>query len=128
MSPAQPDGIAWPKDGRLEAELAEADSGRPLSLYVHVPFCSVRCGYCDFNTYTVGFGPGAEPGSYARSVRAEAELAGRVLAEAGWARRDASTVFIGGGTPTLLEATELARILADLRDVIGIAQDAEVTI
>lgn len=128
MSPAQPDGIAWPKDGRLEAELAEADSGRPLSLYVHVPFCSVRCGYCDFNTYTVGFGPGAEPGSYARSVRAEAELAGRVLTEAGWARRDASTVFIGGGTPTLLEATELARILADLRDVIGIAQDAEVTI
>lgn len=128
MSPAQPDGIAWPKDGRLEAELAEADSGRPLSLYVHVPFCSVRCGYCDFNTYTVGFGPGAEPGSYARSVRAEAELADRVLAEAGWARRDASTVFIGGGTPTLLEATELARILADLRDVIGIAQDAEVTI
>lgn len=128
MSPAQPDGIAWPKDGRLEAELAEADSGRPLSLYVHVPFCSVRCGYCDFNTYTVGFGPGAEPGSYARSVRAEAELADRVLAEAGWARRDASTVFIGGGTPTLLEATELARILDDLRDVVGIAQGAEVTI
>lgn len=128
MSPVQPDGIAWPKDGRLKAGLAEADSGRPLSLYVHVPFCSVRCGYCDFNTYTVGFGPGAEPGSYARSVRAEAELAGRVLAEAGWARRDASTVFIGGGTPTLLEATELARILADLRDVIGIAEDAEVTI
>lgn len=128
MSPAQPDGIAWPKDGRLKAELAEADSGRPLSLYVHVPFCSVRCGYCDFNTYTVGFGPGAEPGSYARSVRAEAELADRVLAEAGWARRDASTVFIGGGTPTLLEATELARILDDLRDVVGIAQGAEVTI
>lgn len=128
MSLAQPEGIAWPSDGALDAALAEPDSGRPLSLYVHVPFCSVRCGYCDFNTYTVGFGEGAEPGSYAATIGAEAELAARVLAGVSWAQRSASTVFIGGGTPTLLDAAELGEILSRLRDVIGIDEDAEVTI
>ncbi len=128
MSPAQPEGIAWPEDGRLVSELAEPQSQRPLSLYVHVPFCSVRCGYCDFNTYTVGFGPGARPGDYARTIRAEAELASRVLVDAGWTSREASTVFLGGGTPTLLDPDELARILSDLRSIIGIAPGAEVTV
>ena len=128
MSPAQPEGIAWPKDGHLDTDLAEVTSARPLSLYVHVPFCSLRCGYCDFNTYTRGFGPGAEPGSYAQTVRAEAALARRVLEKAGWQGREARTVFIGGGTPTLLDAAELAQILRDLEDLIGIAEDAEITI
>ncbi|ENO17782.1 coproporphyrinogen dehydrogenase [Schaalia cardiffensis F0333] len=128
MSPASPEGSAWPEDGSLEAALAERDSCRPLSLYVHVPFCSVRCGYCDFNTYTTGFGPGAAPGDYAPSILAEARLATRILADAGWAPRAASTVFLGGGTPTLLASSELARILDHLRSTFGIAEDAEVTV
>lgn len=128
MSPAQPQGAAWPKDGYLAPEFAEVEARRPLSVYVHVPFCSVRCGYCDFNTYTVGFGPGATPGDYAPSIRGEAELASRVLHEAGWGRREASTVFVGGGTPTLLGHSELAEILADLRESIGIKEGAEVTV
>ena len=60
MSPHQPEGQAWDEYGRLRAELAEACAKRPLAIYVHVPFCQIRCGYCDFNTYTVGFGPGAD--------------------------------------------------------------------
>lgn len=128
MSPAQPDGVAWPQDGRLDPVLAEPESGRPLSLYVHVPFCRVRCGYCDFNTYTTGFGEGAEPGDFAPTIRAEAELATRVLADAGWAPRAASTVFLGGGTPTLLDVSELGAILDHLRGSVGIAEDAEVTV
>ncbi|MDC4232826.1 radical SAM family heme chaperone HemW [Actinomyces sp. B33] len=128
MSPAQPEGTPWPDDGRLDPALVEADAGRPLSVYVHVPFCSVRCGYCDFNTYTTGFGPGAEPGSYAPSVLAEAGTAVRVLADAGLPARPASTVFFGGGTPTLLDADELAEILDGLRETLGVAAGAEVTV
>ena len=105
MSPAQPDGTRWPENGSLDPGLVEAERGRPLSLYVHVPFCRVRCGYCDFNTYTVGFGPGAQVGD-----------------------RAAETVFFGGGTPTMLDAAELSEILAGLRERIGIASGAEVTL
>lgn len=128
MSPRQPDGLPWPLDGALEPDLVEAREGRPLSLYLHVPFCRVRCGYCDFNTYTVGFGQGAEPGSYAASIAREARLAAKVLADAGMPQRPASTVFIGGGTPTLLDAGELADMLGACRDEIGIAEGAEVTV
>ncbi len=128
MSPAQPDGMRWPDSGSLDPGLVEAERGRPLSLYVHVPFCRVRCGYCDFNTYTVGFGPGAQIGDYAPSVLAEADLAARVLADAGVSGRLAQTVFFGGGTPTMLDAGELIAILDGLRERIGIAGGAEVTL
>lgn len=128
MSPAQPDGMRWPDSGSLDPGLVEAERGRPLSLYVHVPFCRVRCGYCDFNTYTVGFGPGAQVGDYAPSVLAEADLAARVLADAGVSGRLAQTVFFGGGTPTMLDAGELIAILDGLRERIGIAGGAEVTL
>lgn len=128
MSPAQPSGMRWPDDGRLDPALCEPDRRRPLSLYVHVPFCRARCGYCDFNTYTTGFGPGAQPGSYAPTVLAEADLAIRVLARAGMPARPARTVFFGGGTPTMLTPGELARILDGLRERFGIAPGAEITV
>ena len=128
MSPAQPEGQRWSPDGSLDPGLVEADRGRPLSVYVHVPFCRVRCGYCDFNTYTVGFGPGARVGDYAPSVLAEAQLASRVMSEAGLPTRQARTVFFGGGTPTMLDTAELIEILAGLRERIGIAPEAEVTL
>lgn len=128
MSPAQPDGQRWADDGALDPGLVEVEAQRPLSLYVHVPFCRVRCGYCDFNTYTVGFGPGAQVGDYAPSVLAEASLAARVMAESGLPAREAETVFFGGGTPTMLDTDELAEILTGLRERIGIAPGAEVTL
>ena len=127
MTPRLPEGIPWPADGALDPALVEAQAGRPMSVYVHVPFCQVRCGYCDFNTYTVGFGPGAEPTSYADTVLAETALAARALREAGLAPRPAATVFFGGGTPTMLAPDQLERILAGIREHIGIAEGAEVT-
>lgn len=128
MSPAQPEGQRWADDGALDPGLVEVEAQRPLSLYVHVPFCRVRCGYCDFNTYTVGFGPGAQVGDYAPSVLAEASLAAHVMAESGLPEREARTVFFGGGTPTMLDTAELTEIVTGLRDRIGIAPGAEVTL
>jgi oxygen-independent coproporphyrinogen-3 oxidase len=122
-----PTGDPAPADGSLpEAALAEAGS-RPFGFYVHVPFCTVRCGYCDFNTYTaaeLGDRPGASRATYAEAAIAEVRRARRVLGD-----RDlpVDTVFFGGGTPTLLGAADLAAVLAAVASEFGLAPDAEVT-
>jgi oxygen-independent coproporphyrinogen-3 oxidase len=96
-------------------------------MYVHVPFCSVRCGYCDFNTYTateLGDAPGASRATYAEAAVAELSLARRVLGDR---EVPVSTVFFGGGTPTLLPPGDLAAVLAAVNGEFGLAADAEVT-
>ena len=99
-------------------------SGRPFGFYIHVPFCTTRCGYCDFNTYTAEeLGPGASRTTYADTVIAEIRWAHAQCADP----RPVDTVFFGGGTPTLLGAADLVRILAAVRDEFGLAPDAEVT-
>ncbi len=124
--PSQPPaGEPAPSDGALPAEALERVGARPFAFYVHVPFCSTRCGYCDFNTYTSDeLGPGASRSSYADQVVAEVRLARRVLGD-----RDVpvSSVFVGGGTPTLLPPGDLGRMLAAVRDEFGLTPDAEVT-
>ena len=85
---------------RLPASAADGAAGRDFGVYVHVPFCRVRCGYCDFNTYTSSELRGATPGAYADQAVAEIRFAAGVLSAI--ERRPASTVFFGGGTPTLL--------------------------
>ncbi|WP_165215670.1 radical SAM family heme chaperone HemW [Schaalia sp. ZJ1691] len=128
MSPHQPDGITWPTDGRIDPACAEVEQSRPLSVYVHVPFCRVRCGYCDFNTYTAQFGQGADLTSYHESVVSEVRMAASILNDAGFARRPARTVFFGGGTPTLLDTRSIAAILHGIRSHIGLADDCEITV
>ncbi|CAB1002835.1 coproporphyrinogen III oxidase [Corynebacterium diphtheriae] len=94
-----------------------------FGVYVHVPFCSSRCGYCDFNTYTPGeLGGTASPESYLDALEKELELAA-----ASGTTRPATTVFIGGGTPSMLGARGLTRVLSAVRNTIGIAPGAEVT-
>jgi oxygen-independent coproporphyrinogen-3 oxidase len=119
-----PDGDPAPADGRLpEAALASLPE-RELGVYVHVPFCRVRCGYCDFNTYTAAeLGGGASQASYAETALAEVALLAGVLPGA----PAAGTVFFGGGTPTLLPSAGLVRGLTGIRDHFGLAQDVEVT-
>jgi oxygen-independent coproporphyrinogen-3 oxidase len=96
-----------------------------LSFYLHVPFCATRCGYCDFNTYTAAeLGPGVDRTTYAADAVAEVRLARRVLGDADL---PVATVFVGGGTPTLLPPADLGRLLAAVRDEFGLAADAEVT-
>lgn len=103
---------------------------RPLGLYVHVPFCARRCGYCDFNTYTAtelgGRSGLGNQDTYVDTAIGEIRLAATVLAREGQLR-PASTVFFGGGTPTLLPVADLARMLYAVRDLVGLGPNAEVT-
>jgi oxygen-independent coproporphyrinogen-3 oxidase len=122
-----PDGDPAPPDGALpEAALASL-AGAPFGFYVHVPFCTVRCGYCDFNTYTaadLGAGPGTSRASYAATAVEEVRFARKVLAGVDAPVR---TVFFGGGTPTLLPPRDLGRVVAAIAEEFGLHPDAEVT-
>ncbi|MGO1950845.1 MAG: radical SAM family heme chaperone HemW [Mycobacteriaceae bacterium] len=92
-------------------------------LYIHVPFCSTRCGYCDFNTYTPGESGSSSTGTYLDALEAELEIAA-----SDWDRTGPpSTVFLGGGTPSLLGAEGLSRILRAVKRTVGLAPGAEVT-
>ena len=126
MGAALPLGDPAPGDGRLPDDL-NVDRSRDFGVYVHVPFCRVRCGYCDFNTYTATELRGTSQDAYADKVAHEIALAKTVLTDAG-ALRPASTVFFGGGTPTLLPAGDLVRMLHGVRDTFGFVDDVEITV
>ncbi len=120
-----PDGAPVPSDGRLSPASLDQLGTVPFGIYVHVPFCATRCGYCDFNTYTaMELGSGASRDSYAGLAMAEVALARKVL---GPAPPAVSTVFFGGGTPTLLPPGDLGKILAAIDAEFGLAVGAEVT-
>jgi oxygen-independent coproporphyrinogen-3 oxidase len=109
----------------LPASAREGLAGTPFGLYVHVPFCATRCGYCDFNTYTSDeLGPGANRAEYAGTAIDELRRAARTL---GPDLPTVSTVFVGGGTPTLLPAADLAAVLAEVHRLFPVAPDVEVT-
>ncbi|MFM1957476.1 MAG: hypothetical protein RLZ41_875, partial [Actinomycetota bacterium] len=127
MAGPLPIGDPAPADGSLPAQaLIDADS-RTQHAYVHIPFCKVRCGYCDFNTYTASELEGAKQSDYTDVLISEIRFSAEVLHKAGLPKRKLSTIFFGGGTPTLLPAAELVRILAALREVFEIHEQAEVT-
>ena len=121
-----PAGEPVPADGALPASATAGLGRQPFGIYVHVPFCRTRCGYCDFNTYTATeLGPGASRDSYAGLAIAEVRLARRVL---GATSLPVTSVFFGGGTPTLLPPAALAGILRAIDGEFGLAGDAEVTV
>lgn len=107
--------------------------GRPFGIYIHVPFCATRCGYCDFNTYTPAELGGANPDGWLIALRAELGRAAERLASApgpdvaGRAAPEVQTVFVGGGTPSLLGGSGLAAVLDGVREHFGLAPGAEVT-
>ncbi|EOM76387.1 radical SAM family heme chaperone HemW [Rhodococcus rhodnii] len=105
-------------------ETATAGVGtRPFGVYVHVPFCATRCGYCDFNTYTPGeLGTSASPSSWLEGLRRELDAAAELTGAPA-----ADTVFVGGGTPSLLGGDGLTDVLAAVRSSFGLAPGAEVT-
>ena len=127
MAGPLPDGDPAPADGVLPNGSAALSVNRDFGAYVHVPFCRVRCGYCDFNTYTSTELQGASQSDYIDEVTREIAFAADVLSSAGLPKRSLSTVFFGGGTPTLLPATDLARALSSLRDTWSLLPGAEVT-
>jgi putative oxygen-independent coproporphyrinogen III oxidase len=122
---ALPAGDPPPADGRLTRSVVASSSDVPFGIYVHVPFCQTRCGYCDFNTYTaVELGNSVSRGTYADTVLLELRLAREVLR---YGDPVVSTIFFGGGTPTLLPAEHLGLIVAEIGELFEVAPDAEIT-
>ncbi len=129
MPSALPDGDPAPASGELPPDALAHLGTASFGVYVHVPFCSVRCGYCDFNTYTLSeLGDGTLPGTgtdtFAEAALAELALAATVLGDGAPA---VDTVFVGGGTPTMLATADLVAVLHGIREQWGLADDAEVT-
>ena len=127
MPSVLPDGDPAPVDGALPESVLAGAEDRDFGVYVHVPYCRVRCGYCDFNTYTASELGGTRREDFAGQVRRELALGAGVMRAAGLPERPVSTVFFGGGTPTLLPASDLASMLSGIRENWGIAEGAEVT-
>ena len=127
MPSALPLADPAPADGLLPISVTDDAATRNLGIYVHVPFCRVRCGYCDFNTYTSEELRGTKRSDYAGQAIEEVALASHVLEASGLPERPATTVFFGGGTPTLLPVTDLAEMLAAIIVAWGLAPGAEVT-
>lgn len=129
MPGVMPDGDLAPADGGLPASVREGARERNFGVYVHVPYCRVRCGYCDFNTYTAEELGTTRREHYAGQALAEIAFAGEVMRRADLPERPVSTVFFGGGTPTLLPTSDLVSMLDAIRNEWGLSQDppAEVT-
>jgi putative oxygen-independent coproporphyrinogen III oxidase len=120
-----PDGDPAPADGSLPPMSLRSVGARGFGVYVHVPFCTTRCGYCDFNTYTATeLAGGARREDYAATVISEIRLAARVVDGAAPA---VDTIFFGGGTPTLLGSDDLARIVDAVESAFGVAPGVEIT-
>lgn len=116
-----------PTDGRLPESATIGANTRDFGVYVHVPFCQVRCGYCDFNTYTALELGETKQSDFAGLAIGEIRFAGRALRASEVANRPVSTVFFGGGTPTQLPPEALVSILKAIDEEWTLAPDAEVT-
>ncbi|MDA1001444.1 MAG: radical SAM family heme chaperone HemW, partial [bacterium] len=103
----------------------------PLSLYIHLPFCIHKCGYCDFNSYALdtllekGHAGDNWAADYAGALIAELEARARAYRLGG---RSVQSVFFGGGTPSLFPPAETGRILETIRRLFGLENDAEITV
>ncbi|MGJ4843534.1 radical SAM family heme chaperone HemW [Leifsonia sp. Le1] len=127
MPSALPLGDPAPADGLLPSSVLDGVGERAFGVYLHVPFCRVRCGYCDFNTYTATELRGVSQSEYAGHAQREVAFAAAALDGSGLPARSVSTVFFGGGTPTMLPASDLAGMLGAVRDAWGLAPGAEIT-
>ena len=120
MPGALPVGAPWPKDNQLNRHTG----ARSFHAYVHVPFCEVRCGYCDFNTYTAKELGGVSQSTFHEHLISEVAFSKRVVGK----MPELSSVFIGGGTPSLFSAKQIEAVLESLGENFGLALDCEVTL
>lgn len=127
MGAPLPFGDPAPSDGHLPAQVLIGAESRSLHAYIHIPFCKDICGYCDFNTYVSSELQGAKQSDYPDVLISEIALSAEIIAAAELPKRKLTTVFFGGGTPTLLPAKDLVRILGVLKDEFDFAPGAEIT-
>ncbi len=104
------------------ADQANLVCSRSASLYIHIPWCRARCGYCDFNTYVADTSDPAVTSPYVEAMLAEIRLAGSRLGH-----RRVTTVYFGGGTPTLMPLADYRRLMAAIRQAFDLDPAAEVT-
>jgi len=115
----------------VDAQLPMVEAQPPVALYVHVPFCISLCPYCDFVVYAgaAARGPKARIGAFLDAVLSEIELRADALDDRfGSSRLPLETVYLGGGTPSLLPAADIERLLSRIHVRFGIARGAEVTL
>ena len=120
---ALPEGDPAPSDGRLPN--VGNLKNKPFSLYVHVPYCSKRCGYCDFNTYTPSeLDRDDQIESWLQSAIKETIFARKILGE----ELKVDTIFFGGGTPSLLDASVVKEFLNNVSKHFTLKKDLEITL
>ena len=120
---ALPEGDPAPSDGKLP-NIANLKN-KPFSLYVHVPYCSKRCGYCDFNTYTPSeLDRDDQIESWLQSAIKETIFARKILVE----ELTVDTIFFGGGTPSLLEASVIKEFINNVSKHFELKKDLEITL
>jgi oxygen-independent coproporphyrinogen-3 oxidase len=122
-----PKGEIAPSDGLLPEQAKLNAEKRTFHAYIHVPFCRVRCGYCDFNTYTAQEIGSSSQTSFASDLVSEIAFSKKVLEHSAISSRKISTIFFGGGTPTLLPVDDLVTMLVALRETFGFETGAEIT-
>ncbi|MFA9218057.1 MAG: radical SAM family heme chaperone HemW [Sphingomonadaceae bacterium] len=106
----------------LQAGALNLQALPPLSLYIHFPWCVKKCPYCDFNSHEAKNGGAFPEQEYLDALRADLEMALPLI----WGRK-IYTIFIGGGTPSLMSAAGLDRLLSDLRTLLPLDGDVEIT-
>ena len=120
---ALPEGDPAPSDGRLPN--VGNLKNKPFSLYVHVPYCSKRCGYCDFNTYTPSeLDRDDQIDSWLQSAIKETIFARKILGE----ELTVDTIFFGGGTPSLLDASVVKEFINNVSTHFTLKKDLEITL
>ena len=122
-----PKGEPAPADGLIPLQAAVSSVDKTFHAYVHVPYCKARCGYCDFNTYTAEEIGSSSQGTFAQTLIKEIEFSAGVLENSRIPSRKLSTVFFGGGTPTLLPAADLIAILDKLKATFGFEPELDIT-
>ena len=127
MAAPLPVGDKPPENGLFTATEIMGSDSRSFHAYAHTPFCTVKCGYCDFNTYTSSELGTLKQSDFAATLIGEIILSAEILQESNVAPRKLKTVFFGGGTPSLLPAADLIAILDELESKFGFQSDAEIT-
>ena len=122
-----PKGEPAPADGLIPLQAAISSIDKTFHAYVHVPYCKARCGYCDFNTYTAEEIGTSSQGTFAQTLIKEIAFSKEVLENSKIPSRKLSTVFFGGGTPTLLPVTDLVAILEKLKETFGFDSGLDIT-